>query len=154
MNPAQIIIQAELDGVCLALSGSGGVKASGDQANVDRWIPALREHKAGIVALLTEAANDVAATQHLQERPTALAAEPVAPSESDEALLPAFQTQAKHTDDRITCCQCHNLSYSGVCNIAYPGGPVSAIRGYRPISSQLHRCTCYQLKGLPHESLT
>ncbi len=150
MNPAQIIIQAELDGVCLALSGSGGVKASGDQANVDRWIPALREHKAGIVALLTQAANDVAATQHLQERPTALATTPAEPESMGTAEHRPLPT-APFVDDRITCRQCQNLSYSGVCLVAYPGGPVSAIRGYRPISSQLQRCSCYQLKGLIHD---
>ena len=154
MTPALIINQAELGGVCLALSESGELEAMGDQADVDRWIPVLREHKSEIVALLTQAANDGAAP------PTALATTPAEPESmgtaehrplSDEALLSAFQTQAKHTDDRITCRQCQNLSYSGVCIVAYPGGPVSAIRGYQPISTIPHRCSCYQLKGLPHD---
>ncbi|HUW37488.1 MAG TPA: hypothetical protein VMV91_09150 [Rhodocyclaceae bacterium] len=58
MNPATIIEQATADGVTLALSSSGSIKATGDPAAVNRWLPALREHKVDIIAMLVEPAND------------------------------------------------------------------------------------------------
>ena len=58
MNPATIIEQATADGVNLALSSSGSIKAKGDPAAVNRWLPAFREHKVDIVAMLVEPAND------------------------------------------------------------------------------------------------
>ncbi len=57
MTPAAIIKTAATEGVRLALSPTGTIKASGDQAAVSRWIPLIREHKPGIVAEL-RAAND------------------------------------------------------------------------------------------------
>ncbi len=55
MTPAAIIKQAMADGVRIALSGTGTIKASGDQSAVNRWLPSIREHKPGIVAALREA---------------------------------------------------------------------------------------------------
>ena len=46
-------------------------------------------------------------------------------------------------DDRRTCRQCANLTYSGACSVASPGGALSAVKGYRPgalFQEQLHRC--------------
>ena len=43
------------------------------------------------------------------------------------------------TDDRRRCDQCGNMR-SGVCIVAKPGGLVSAIVGYRPVSGILQRC--------------
>lgn len=58
MTPAAIIKRASADGVNLALSPAGTIKATGDGAAVNRWLPVIREHKSGIVAALQEAAND------------------------------------------------------------------------------------------------
>lgn len=58
MNPATIIQQAAADGVSLILSPVGTIKATGEGAAVNRWLPLIREHKPGIVAALQEAAND------------------------------------------------------------------------------------------------
>jgi hypothetical protein len=69
MTPANIIMEAAADGVTLALSSSGTIRAIGDQAAVNRWIPLIREQKSGIVAMLREAEND-----------------PVAPTPSDGRL--------------------------------------------------------------------
>lgn len=52
MNPAAIIREAAADGVSLALSPAGTIKATGDQAAVSRWLPVLREHKAALLAAL------------------------------------------------------------------------------------------------------
>ena len=58
MTPATIIREAQSDGVKLALSLTGTIKASGDGAAVSRWLPAIREQKAGIVEMLRNAGND------------------------------------------------------------------------------------------------
>jgi hypothetical protein len=52
MTGAAIIREAAADGVSLALSPAGTIKATGDQVAVSRWLPVLREHKAAILAEL------------------------------------------------------------------------------------------------------
>lgn len=61
MNPESIITQAMADGVTLALSATGSIKATGSRAAVNRWLAAIREHKAGIVEVLKAEAGDIAA---------------------------------------------------------------------------------------------
>jgi len=56
MTPAAIIQEAAADGVRLALSPAGTIKAAGDAAAVHRWLPVIREFKPGILAAL--ASND------------------------------------------------------------------------------------------------
>jgi len=58
MNPATIIREAMADGLTLALSPAGTIKATGDASAVSRWLPILKAHKPGILAALQEAAND------------------------------------------------------------------------------------------------
>lgn len=58
MNAISIIERATAEGVRLALAPAGGVKLSGDQAAVNRWMAAIRDHKPEIVAALSDAAND------------------------------------------------------------------------------------------------
>lgn len=58
MNPATIIKQAQAEGVTLALSPAGNIKATGEQTAVTRWLPLIREHKPGILAVLQDAVND------------------------------------------------------------------------------------------------
>ena len=58
MTPVALIKQAAADGVRIALTDTDTVKVSGDQVAVNRWLPAIREHKPGIVAALQEAVND------------------------------------------------------------------------------------------------
>lgn len=48
--------------------------------------------------------------------------------------------QAADDDDRRTCRQCRNLSVTGACSVAKPGGLVSANRGYRPPADTPQRC--------------
>ena len=52
MTPTAIIREARADGVSLALSPAGTIKATGDGAAVNRWLAAIREHKAEIIAAL------------------------------------------------------------------------------------------------------
>ncbi len=57
MTPATIIKQARADGVTLALSPTGSIKAVGHGEAVNRWLPVIREYKAELVNEL-RAAND------------------------------------------------------------------------------------------------
>lgn len=60
MTPATIIREAQADGVRLALSPTGTIKATGDGAAVNRWVAVIREHKAGIIDVLKVGAGDTA----------------------------------------------------------------------------------------------
>ncbi len=62
MTPAAILKEAMADGVSLTISPAGTIKATGDGAAVNRWLPAIREHKAGIMEVLKVGAGDTAAT--------------------------------------------------------------------------------------------
>jgi len=52
MTPAAIIRQAQADGVTLALSSAGSIKATGNGEAVNRWLPLIRERKAEVLAEL------------------------------------------------------------------------------------------------------
>ena len=60
MTPAAIIREAQADGVRLALSPTGTIKATGDGAAVNRWLAVIREHKAEIIDVLKVGAGDTA----------------------------------------------------------------------------------------------
>lgn len=103
MTPMTIIRKAKADGVRLALSATGSIKATGESDAVNRWFSTIREHKAALVETLL-AANGRTATSlawliHYTDRdplpvsfteamthaealagyPDAVAAEPIAP---------------------------------------------------------------------------
>ena len=61
MTPATIIQKAQADGVLLALSPAGTIKAAGNGEAVNRWLPVIREHKAELLDML-RAASEAAAT--------------------------------------------------------------------------------------------
>jgi hypothetical protein len=52
MTPVEIIEQATVDGVILALSPAGTITATGDQSAVDRWLPTIRDNKPSILCEL------------------------------------------------------------------------------------------------------
>ena len=60
MTPATIIREAQADGVGLALSLTGAIKATGNRAAVDRWLTVIREHKTEIIEALKVGAGDTA----------------------------------------------------------------------------------------------
>ena len=62
MNPATIIRESQADGVRLALSPAGTIKATGDGAAVNRWLAVIRERKAEIIEALKV---DAGRTAHL-----------------------------------------------------------------------------------------
>lgn len=60
MTPAEIIAQATVEGVIIALSPRGTIKATGEQLAVDKWLPAIRDNKAAIIAALKVGAEGMA----------------------------------------------------------------------------------------------
>ena len=52
MNVAEMIDHVAADGVILALSQTGKIKATGDQSAVDKWLPMIRNYKPAIVCEL------------------------------------------------------------------------------------------------------
>lgn len=61
MTPGAIIREAQAEGVRLAISDTGTLKATGDGAAVESWLPTIRRHKDALIAELQGAANDPAA---------------------------------------------------------------------------------------------
>lgn len=57
MNTAQIIGGAAKEGILLSVLPTGNISAKGEQSAIDRWLPAIRQNKAGIVLLLRSGAN-------------------------------------------------------------------------------------------------
>lgn len=53
MNPTDIIRQVSADGVTLKVTPAGTLKATGNQAAIDRWVPVLKACKPDIIAELT-----------------------------------------------------------------------------------------------------
>lgn len=49
MTTEGILKLATVEGVSVALSSTGTVNVTGDQAAVDKWLPAIREHKPNIL---------------------------------------------------------------------------------------------------------
>lgn len=58
MNPNVLIENARAEGVSLAATDAGTIKVTGRGEIVRRWQPVLREHKADVLAVLLQAAND------------------------------------------------------------------------------------------------
>jgi hypothetical protein len=90
MTPQAIIEQVNADGVRLALSASGGIKASGDQGAVNRWLPIIRENKADIVAVLVQG-DWLAAWRELAALTSGLTA--------DDPRLPVVMAVLNQCDD-------------------------------------------------------
>lgn len=52
MTPVEVIQEAQADGVTLALTPAGAIKATGEHAAVNRWLAVIRERKAEIISVL------------------------------------------------------------------------------------------------------
>jgi hypothetical protein len=82
----------------------------------------------------------------LRGYPSAVAAEP---ADGAPSVEPAAPKEPVTIDDRITCRQCQNFTYSGSCTVARPGGQVSAQKGYRPAGADMpHRCNGFEPKPM------
>lgn len=97
MTPAAIIEQATADGVNLALSLAGTIKATGEQAALNRWLPVIREHKRGIVVALREYYNDPIKPTPADERMEKV----IGKLQSDPGLTHAFQAHDDVEPDTV-----------------------------------------------------
>lgn len=132
MTPATIIREAQSDGVKLALSPTGTIKASGDGAAVNRWLAVLREHKAEIVDVLKVGTDDTATASrwwliHYPDRnPVETASFPPAThaeilERHPEAIAAEPIHQAKPEPGYKSCSTCAHATGRGGC-----GEPVAA----------------------------
>jgi hypothetical protein len=69
MSPAEIIEGATEEGVLLALSLSGSISAKGDQSAIDRWLPAIKQSKAAIIAELQHGRRRAKVLAMLRDNP-------------------------------------------------------------------------------------
>ena len=153
MSAAAIIREAQAAGVQLALSASGSIKASGDGAVVNRWLPTIRQHRDAIIEALRCAANDDSAMtdqherrilawlDHIGETDPPTIGEVVDRCRSDPEARRYFLARASEidADDRHTCAECANLA-GRICQAAKRGEIPGARRGYEPVADVLRRC--------------
>lgn len=125
-----------MDGVNLVLSAAGAIKARGEEAAVNHWLPTIRDHRDSILAALV-GCNDSGETKPPLHPAQAINAD--SPTDGD-----AVDAIAWDDDDRRRCVHCLNIRLGGICKVAKPGGLVSAVRDYRPNPVVLHRCAGYR----------
>jgi|GEM_PF-6774575 len=116
MTPATIIQKAQADGVRLAMSPAGTIKATGNGAAVNRWLAVIREHKAEIIGMLKVSANDTASTpvtaeeekairtwlEHIKETDPATIAEVVDKCRNDLEARRYFMKRSKEVPEPVT----------------------------------------------------
>ncbi len=59
MNFDLLIERIRADGIRLALSQNGTIKATGEQGAINRWLPIIQKQKPGIIAALQEGVNAI-----------------------------------------------------------------------------------------------
>ena len=125
MTPATIIRDAQEDGVMLAVTPAGTIKAIGAAAAVNRWLSVIRDSKAEIIEALKAAHRwwviryadrdpvqvacypEATHAEIMERHPDAIAAEPFTPtvrrpsaplSAEDEAAIRAWLAAIDETD--------------------------------------------------------
>lgn len=143
MTPAAIIREAQREGVNLTLSPVGAIKATGDGAVVNRWLPVIRERKAEIIDVLKAGAGDTANALEVACSPDGPYAE-ILEQHPDTIAVVEQPKPDPFPCDLCTCSQCANYRQR-VCTVARPerGAQVIANRGYRPDPNRLLRCEGY-----------
>jgi len=87
MSPADIIERASEEGVLIALSPSGCISAKGDQSAVDRWLPAIKQSKAEIIAELQIENRRAKVLTMLRDNPSIRYAIEVADANTDPVIV-------------------------------------------------------------------
>ncbi len=87
MNTAELIEQATAEGVILALSPAGTIKATGAQSAVDKWLPTIRQSKAEILAELKRENRREKVLAMLRENPGIHYAVEVANPDTDPVIV-------------------------------------------------------------------
>ncbi len=161
MTPVTIIREAQSDGVRLALSPTGTIKAIGDGPAVNRWLSVIRERKAEIIEALKVDAGDTASLTAkeetairawlalIEETDPATIAEVIGQCQRDADARDYFSRRAAmelpkpapFTDDRRTCKQCANF-IAPRCQAAKRGEMVAGWDD-EPIQDLPRRCEAY-----------
>jgi hypothetical protein len=126
MTPEAVVTELRATGVRLTIE-DGKIKATGNKAALERWLPVLRERRAEIIAAL-KVGPEATHADILERHPDAVAAELPKPD--------------PFPDDRRTCDQCANL-IAGQCQAAKRGEIIGASRNYEPIRDLPRRCEGY-----------
>jgi hypothetical protein len=87
MNTAELIEQATAEGVILALSPSGTIKATGDQTAVNKWLPTIRDNKTGILCELHRERRHAKVVAMLEAAPGTRYAVHVADASTDPVVV-------------------------------------------------------------------
>jgi hypothetical protein len=87
MSAAEIIQRAAEEGVLLSLSTSGSISAKGDQSAIDRWLPAIRQSKASIIAELQLERRRAKVVAMLRENPGIRYAIEVIDADADPVIV-------------------------------------------------------------------
>ena len=72
MTPVEIIEQATVEGVTLALSPAGTITATGNQLAVDKWLLTIRDNKSSILRELQRERRRAKVLAMLEEKRFAL----------------------------------------------------------------------------------
>ena len=80
MNAAELLIETTWHGVKVGVGSDGQLKLTGDRRAAESWLPEIRQHKAALIALLSESRRlwlvirpDGTATSHSLNPPATLA---------------------------------------------------------------------------------
>ena len=126
-NEVRTVASIATVAVAKPLQGQTVPMAADEEAAIRAWLALIEEiDPATIAEVIEQCQRDVDARDYFTGRAVAELPKP-----------------DQFPDDRRTCRQCANLTYSGVCSVASPGGVVSATRGYRPVADLLQRCETY-----------
>lgn len=95
MTLTEIIQAATADGVTLALSPAGTIKAKGTPDVLDRWLPTLREHKPEVIALLSDLAEIDRWLDQIDERDPAIREHVLRQCKTDAGAMAYFLRHAR-----------------------------------------------------------
>jgi len=87
MSAVEIIEQATLEGVILALSPTGTITATGDQSVVDKWLPTIRANKPSILCELHRERRRKKVLKMLEAAPSTYYAVHVADASVDPVIV-------------------------------------------------------------------
>ena len=128
MTPATLLRDATADGIEFRML-DGTLKASGEPAALNRWLPIIREHKAAILESLASGASSDTGPRLDDLDPA-------------DRVLDCADRLAR-PDDRRHCHECRNLS-RGVCTAAKR---IGALEGYRPVDTLSRRCEAFEARA-------
>ncbi|MGO8756191.1 MAG: hypothetical protein ACLQHK_13285 [Gallionellaceae bacterium] len=87
MNTAELIERASAEGVILALSPAGTIKATGNQSAIEKWLPTIRDNKPSILCELQRGCRRAKVLGMLEAAPGTRYAVLVADASTDPVVV-------------------------------------------------------------------